>query len=51
MSPLKNIAGWLPAAILQPLSKGLIEKAIANGGNPMRISASEGPLIRKSASY
>lgn len=48
IAPLKAIAGWLPAAIFQPFSKGLLEKAQQNGGNALGITTDDGPLTRKS---
>lgn len=43
---IKDAAGILPALVLQPITKRVIEKFGKNGGNALGIAEGDGPLIR-----
>lgn len=48
MDPIKSLTGALPALVMQPISRGVIDLFSKNGGNALGLAETEGPLMRKS---
>lgn len=47
IDPIKDIAGAIPALIMQPISKDTISRFSRNGGNALGLADAEGPLMRE----